>query len=341
MKIKWGNATNIINKLEENLFRQKDMRSVQTLGRQAVIRSHLSLSAALKPDQIDLLDEFRTQRRWLLIILDACRYREFASLTAEYLDCSISACVSEGSNTFEYVRNCWPHEHDVTYITGAPPITTQKFDFSNEELQAQGLMFDNDKLQELYQGYRPVDHISNIIEVWQTDWDSKLKVCPPEPVTDAAINVETGTDHLVVHYFQPHTPFIGEKSKISDVDVPDQLQGGAIDFGIWEAVKAGKISHERLHELYRSNLHRVLGEVARLIHKTEFENIAIMGDHGEALGEYGKYGHSHGYHPFVRIVPWAKVNKVNLIPERQYKGNNPDDMTETVETRLAELGYME
>jgi hypothetical protein len=282
---------------------------------------------------------------WALIVLDACRYDRFRDIYPEYIEAETTPVAAAAKDTFGYLRKCWPEEYDVDYVTGAAPVTTQEFEFSEDE-KADGLVFEGKDLYNIYGGYVPVDHINNIIEVWQDAWDESLGVCPPEPVTDRAIKVAPRSEQMVVHYFQPHEPYIGDTQILGNVNaVKEHLKGGAIGRGIWERVESGEITDNQLLEAYDSNLRRVMGEVALLINEIseEFDHIAVMGDHGEALGEYGQYTHSI-QHPYVRVVPWGLIQGVNknVISEISDRKTITEEGKNTmVETRLKELGYIE
>lgn len=165
------------------------------------------------PSQTTKLDKFRENNRWALIVLDACRYDRFDLISSEYLDVKTQPIAAAAHNTFGYLRECWDGCYDVDYVTGAAPVTTQAFDFSKDSIKADGLVFENEELKQKYKGYIPTDHIENIIEVWRESWDESLGVCPPEPVTDRAVAMAPESTQLVVHYFQPHEPYIGEKKK--------------------------------------------------------------------------------------------------------------------------------
>lgn len=292
--------------------------------------------------QANLIRELEKNDEWLLIVLDACRYDRFERVFDEYFEGEVQEIVSEGYNTFQYVRKSWPEYHDITYVTGAAPINATEFEF-DDRLSLQGISASDKKLAERYDGYRPTDHIKNIVEVWRSNWDENLGVCPPEPVTRAAINQAKSESQLVVHYFQPHVPYIGDERALGyEDDIDDELKGGAIGHQIWERVQHGDISDDRLVELYDSNLERALDNICYVVSNTDFENVIIMGDHGESLGEYGMYGHPNLPNPVIRSVPWASIQATKKRPE-------VDTSTENIETRedesdvkdrLQSLGYI-
>lgn len=294
--------------------------------------------------QVEMVYNLRQNDEWLLVVLDACRYDRFMNIYPEFLEADVIPITSAGKNTFDYLRKNWPDEYGFPYITAAAPVTSKEFDFSEADVSANGLAISGDELRSVYQGYVPANHLHNIVEVWQQHWDEDLGVCPPEPVTDVALSYAKGTNQMVVHYFQPHAPYIGKKQELANKESVDtkSLEGGAISQGIWDRIKEDDITRDELMSLYDENLRRVLKEVVYLIDQVEFENVVVMGDHGEALGEYGKYAHLHPYHPKVRLVPWATITEINtsMIQERgeyQYERQITNQQTED---RLHQLGYL-
>jgi len=68
-----------------------------------------------------------------------------------------------------------------------------------------------------------------------------------------------------------------------------------------------------LRKAYRENLEIVLRYVAVLCYELS-GTIVITSDHGELLGENGKYGHKCGSKdPLLLEVPWFRVTGVKSI----------------------------
>jgi len=271
----------------------------------------------------------REREEFLLVVLDACRYDSFESIAPEYLTFErIEPIESEGLNTFQYVSRCWPDTYpDLEYISAATPV--------NSEAEQD---FDDYVLKHLYRDYVPGEHLLNIRDLWQDFWNPRIGSVPPEAVTDAALEAAGG--RVVAHYFQPHIPYIGRQSLLGHADNEHSrpLEGEPIGAPIMERVRSGDVSRKELRQVYASNLRRVLREVRRLVAETDIETVVIMGDHGEALGEYGIYGHPSIEHPHVRVVPWAVIDGVARYPDRDRNRSSADA---SVEARLAELGYLE
>jgi hypothetical protein len=302
-------------------------------GKVRGVARHAATGLALRtvPSQYRLLEQLRDGDDWLLVVLDACRYDALAGQFHRYFEGEVSAVRAAGRDTFEYVRECWPGQHDVTYVSGATPINS-----SDEEYEADGFA-------ELYGGYTPTDHLFEIVDVWESGWDASLGTCPPWAVTDAAL-ARRDESQLVAHFFQPHAPYIGEERLVGHTNSADArpFQGAPVDSPIWQGVKSGEVSDERLRAAYQANLDAALREVARLVDGVGHDGIVLMGDHGEALGEFGTYAHPRVEHPQIRKVPWARVEGLTEIGEAAAEragGEMTESPTGTVADRLEALGY--
>lgn len=278
--------------------------------------------------QGDRLDELRANDEFLLVVLDACRYDVFEDVAPEYLAFErLEAVRSEGRNTFEYVSLCWPDTYeDVEYVSAATPV--------NSDPRGD---YDEEALRELYGGYVPSEHLPNVRDVWRESWDESIGITPPEAVTEAALESDAG--RVVAHYFQPHAPFVGRQPLLGHTEGADARpnEGEPVDVPVWQRVESGDVSRERLRTVYESNLRRALRSVRRLVEETDLGPVAVVGDHGEALGEYGSFGHDPTFdHPHVRTVPWAVVDGVRAYPD----GGATDSAGGNVRSRLEDLGYI-
>lgn len=321
-------------------LRKTAQRPLASLHDSYVVRKH--------PSQREKIQQLRgDEQRWLLIVLDACRYDKLADVFDEFFVGQVEPVVSSGLDTFEYVRETWPGEYELPYVTAAAPINRTDFDFdSSDPARTQGISATGERLEQKYDGYVPVEHLNRIIEVWRSDWNEELRVCPPEPVTEQALSIFESENprRAVVHYFQPHAPYIGEVRELDQRDDPSpRLKGGALAADIWERAKAGEISRPELSRLYAANMRRALHSVARLVAESNFDRTVLIGDHGEALGEYGRYGHGIE-HPYVRTVPWAEIESVNPgltrvgeYGESEHVGDRDGDVVDV----LQKLGYLE
>lgn len=256
-------------------------------------------------------------REWdVCVILDACRRDELLRVSDEY-----SWLGEIGS--FESLESCTWHWLPST-IQNSPP----------DLLSDTAYVTANPFSERFCDG-----EFAYLDEVWKYGWDGNHGTVPPRPVTDRAISAgrEEDFDRLLVHYIQPHTPFIeldafeGSKQNFSlEYDsLPDE----------WDQVTRGELDSQTAIRGYRQNLELVLDDVSLLLNNLDAEDVVVTADHGESFGEYGIYGHPPTPLDSLSIVPWAETTAVDSgeYEPKQYEQavrKNTD-----VEGRLEALGY--
>lgn len=135
--------------------------------------------------QLWRLQHFRKQEKWLVIVLDACRYdvfRRFVSST----DCEgeIERLRSPALHSQEWALACWTDAFpDVTYVSGNQFVSAEATDRQN---------------------------IGEFIDLSTGD------VTKPEAVRDTVLE-HTDSPKVVSHFMQPHAPYYG-----SDLDLDMQ-----------------------------------------------------------------------------------------------------------------------
>jgi len=266
-----------------------------------------------------------------LIILDACRYDAFAAVSN--LDGELDWKLSSGSATLDWLRASVGDREffDTVYVSANPRISR-------------------------YEGqFHYIDH------VWDWGWDNDLNVTPPEPVTDAALRAveEYPNKRLLVHYMQPHTPYIGPISReelgISSGDEPGRRRalGEVVDETDWgktaeHQLQRGEITARTMIRGYRENLEIVLREVDRLLDGLSGRAV-VSADHGEVFGERGwpyprrVYGHPNRTPAFkLRQVPWlvSKAGNRRTITMEPPETEQDFD-SDGVRNKLHDLGYLD
>jgi len=291
--------------------------------------------------QQKLVHEFTDQDEFALIILDACRYDEFSKMYEGYLDGELQRVWASGRWTAEYVERTWTQSHNLTYINSAPVISDLYFEDRGS-------------------AYRPEEHISNLANVWQTHWEPDLETVPAEAVTAVALDeIQDGPTRLVAHYMQPHVPYIGEIRLEEVGDTELQIESAAsheldadtiLDhenkstYDLLELLENDQISDGKLKTVYRSNLEYVFENVIQLVRRLDCP-VIITADHGEHLGEKGKYLHEEDS-TLIRQVPWFTVSEDEIGTQSDqpfnYQGDvePATDVTKDIEDRLESLGYV-
>lgn len=273
-------------------------------------------------------------RDWdTLLLLDACRYDVFEDVYGDSpLPGNFSMRRSMASGTPDYLTANFSAGtfHDTVYVTANPYVDTEL----------------------------PDNTFHAVVSVWRDEWDNDLGTVLPEAVADAAREAHDThpNKRLIVHFNQPHTPFIGndrlEGRGMTNLHArATGAEGRTVDARTpFERLGAGELDRETVWQAYRSNLERVLPVVDDLL--SEFTGLtAVTSDHGNALGERAwpfpirVYGHPLGILiPALIEVPWL-VHENG--PRREIRSEPPTDLAEPDEVdaatkeRLRDLGYAE
>ena len=255
------------------------------------------------------------EREWdLLVVLDACRVDLLRSVADEYdFLGNIERVESVGSMSKEWMAKTFTDEH-ANEVAETAYVTSNVF--SERMLDA--------------------DRFETLEEVWRDGWDGTADTVLPRTMTDRAIRIarENDPDRLIVHYVQPHHPFV-------DLDAGFDADpfGPALSDTVVDALRKGKIDRERFWKAYQDNLRLALDDVELLLSNVDAERVAITADHGDALGEWGIYDHPVGcLHPAVRTVPWATTTATDRDTHDPEIDREVDDSD--VEDRLQALGYV-
>lgn len=265
----------------------------------------------------------------LLIVVDACRADLFEQTAPvfDYLHHEIETRRSVAPATRNWMQRTFTSEwgqemSDTAYVVSNP--------YSD-------LLLD------------PED-FSYLDEIHRYAWDDEIGTVEPRPVTERAIDIHRSRDpdRLLVHYMPPHFPSIPDHlgfSLPSGDEFAASYKGnnGGWD-SVWDALRAGEISSERVWESYRANLEYVLDDIQVLLDNVDAETAYITSDHGNAFGEWWTWGHPPSmFVPVNRNVPFTKVEATDnqtLDPGLKRKSTRsktePDD---SVEKRLKDLGY--
>jgi arylsulfatase A-like enzyme len=152
-------------------------------------------------------------------------------------------------------------------------------------------------------------------------------------MTNAAIRKgRKGFDKMIVHYMQPHEPFIADDAPITGNET-NKLNA-------WDAASANELSDEQLWQSYQANLRYVLEEVGLLLKNIDAKKVVITSDHGNAMGErLGVYGHPLGWlFSEVRNVLW--IETVSHDEETYHPPERPQKTDSEIDEQLESLGYL-
>lgn len=207
-----------------------------------------------------------------LIILDACRYDVFRDVNR--IEGELQKKTSKASATDEWLRkNFTDYYDDLVYVSGNAFVSRVKeqggFDSSEHFHHTEMLFLDDEALEE--------------------------GVTKPESMTEKALEaVERYPDkRVIIHYVQPHDPFIGEPSLVMGDDGVEDV----LDY----------FDHPKSLEAYRANLERALESVEELVEQLDGK-IVISADHGDSFGEKGIHRHpTQVYIKELTEVPWLEI----------------------------------
>lgn len=214
-----------------------------------------------------------------LIILDACRADAFAEVLRRRADefrgieYSLSSRESLGTYTPEFLTRNFKGLTlpDVVYVTANPYVST---------LLPQGTF-------------------GEVVEVWRERWDPRFNTVLPYEVARSALRARRAhpRGRLIIHFMQPHTPFIGASR------VPGEA--------FWDA--ALRYGLERAKRSYYENLDAAFDVLPAVLGGLGGSSV-VTADHGEGWGEPAPplnvpiFGHPKNVHiPALTSVPWMEA----------------------------------
>ena len=258
------------------------------------------------PDGIDVFAE-----DWdTLVILDACRYDAFVQRST--LPGRTERRISRGSTSSEFIRGNFTGKtlHDVVYVSANGW-------YANLE-----------------------DEIGADVHAFELVERDAMDGLTSRPETVAAAARDAARTYpnkrLVVHFMQPHQPYLGET-------------GERFDFGgdLAATIRRTDASRRDVLRAYCENLDLVLGEVEPLLDDLTGRTV-VTADHGELLGDRERplpirtYGHPEGvYVEELVTVPWhvfENGERKEIVAERPPATADEPDFA-AVERNLEDLGY--
>lgn len=252
----------------------------------------------------------------LLIVLDACRPEWMMAVEDDYRFINdVGTVYSVGSHSKEWISNTFGEQYsselrDTIYITG----NHYADGLGDSELAA----------------FVTAHNYGS----WAYDSASP----PANVVTDLAVHTARNTDweRCIVHYMQPHKPFISRTGDRGEISV----QKWSLAYRPYQKYLRGEITKEELINGFISNLEYVLDEVKLLLSNIDANTTVLTSDHGQALGESGLWDHTIGVkHPAMRQVPWVETTASDEGTLDPGEYTETDYNEKTVSENLQALGY--
>ena len=255
-----------------------------------------------------------------LLILDACRYDMFEE--HNNIEGRLISKISRGASTIEFLKGNFRDRklHDTIYLTANPQLA-----WHEDEIDAE---------------------FFKMIDLWENNesWDDEYNTVTPEALSRKAEEIaeEYPDKRLIVHYMQPHYPFLPYKS--------EQTLDIALEDLFWNKIAEGEleISKEKIWSMYNDNLKRALDAVKPLIENTEGKTV-ITADHGNFVGEKSspipvtEWGHPIGIYDDILVkVPWLEIE---ASTRKEIKTETPENAEESdgeeseIKDKLKALGY--
>jgi hypothetical protein len=260
-----------------------------------------------------------------LVILDACRYDMFESLS-KFSD-PLDTRISRGSSTVEFLRGNFDGGEflDTVYVTANP---------------------------QLYRHHDEIDvEFHDVIDVWREEgWDDEHRTVLPETMTRFAKRAidDYPNKRLIFHYIQPHYPFLGSSDEFDKGHLSETSPNKE---NVWGQLITGEASvePEEVVQLYYDNLERTLPHIEELLDYAERKTV-VTSDHGNMLGERARpipireWGHPRGIYTEELVkVPWLVVESESrpTIVAEDFERNRDAVDQDVVAERLRNLGYAE
>lgn len=303
------------------------------------IRALYAATAAVLQSQVRFGHNIYADDWDALVILDACRVDALREIESEYdFLTNIESRWSRGSTSKEWLENTFieanrDETESTTYITSNYYSTELRED--NWNRLGYPMAESKPVGEPVFQRLLRDDVISasdfeDFISLFDKSVYEDGKQLHPDVVTDCAITVgrENDWERLIVHYMQPHHPFIHRDQPPRAHQEPFAYLSEGGDFEIvWEG--------------YLGNLRLALDSVKLLLENIDAEKVAITSDHGELFGEWGLTGHGVGIpHPNLRKVPWVETTASDTKSyEPEYDRTDEQASEDELHERLEALGY--
>lgn len=274
-----------------------------------------------------------------LIILDACRADCFEAVSAHYLSGKYEQRFSNAGATPEWLFKTFPRalkKHKITYFSANPYVNSMGFNL----LETSGTDYDW-CAADIFESI--IDMWNSPL------WDAELGTLRPENVVKIYRSVpklERTIVHFIQPHLPflhpdanvslPWKPIKIIRGELDEDAPKSSLKTRAYHyaFGVlpkrifghnniitWRIHKLFKIEpksryeklyqlglKDRINEFYEHSVEKTLVQVERLLDEMS-GRVIITADHGERLGENGKWGHRNGNdNPILTTVPWLVVD---------------------------------
>lgn len=240
------------------------------------------------PDQHDLIKE----RGWdVLVVFDAARWDVFSAVVEESVK---KVRTPAESSTADWVTKIWTRDDDlwddVTYISANAMV---------EYTQREDEMVDYD--------CDVSGSVGTYVKAHDFIYDGLVGAVRPDELTEHIIDTPYEPP-IVVHYMQPHTPFIGALSVhlIHSEPIKEWLPESDTASGIYQLADSEMIDNSVLRRAYIENM-KIGWNYGKELQEY-YDSVVYTADHGEVIGP-NNWDHGAATDPRARVVPWYEVKK--------------------------------
>lgn len=193
----------------------------------------------------------------------------------------------------------------------------------------------------------PATVFYTVVNLLESAWSEDEQTVRPEDVVSAAVdaNQRYPDKRLVVHFMQPHFPFLGPAGESIKATIEHGEDADSPEHPWNDQMFHKRYDRDTLTEAYRENHEIALSSVMELHGKIDGQTV-ITADHANLIGERGApvpmrmYGHPIDFpHPNLTRVPWITLGGVRRDVCEDDPLSSVDVSDDVIEDRLAALGY--
>jgi len=241
--------------------------------------------------QIDLIHN----SEWdTMIVLDACRHDFFKKCNT--FKGKLMNVQSIAPHTYSWATNTFTGKYPWLYFSAH--------------------MWIGDKIRPK-KPWNAVQHFKKVLPIWETEWNDDLGTVHPNAVGKYVRKYfeENPEEKCIIHYVQPHGPWIGKPGmKMHWTKELHDQYGVMADY----MAQVKKPPHNFMKKIYKANLNLVLRSIKKYV-KYFPGQVVITADHGEMLGEWDKtyrmglYLHKENFPKWadtlIKQVPWFIMDR--------------------------------
>ena len=256
----------------------------------------------------------------ILIIIDACRFDYFETFYKDVLG---------DIGELKMVNS--PAAWTVGWL---------KTTFEKTALKDTILIWDHPVAERIRNLQRQIEHgkyfdvraqFKKTIDMWELGYDKSLGYLPPDLTTNRVFKElkEDPEARLIAKYRQVHDPYLYYKgetklplSKPKYSSLRKVLYEIVSDEIVWTIRKKFnllpeswlnaiwlKYGREGIIRGYTEDFKLMLNHAKKIVDSYPNKNIVITSDHGERLGEKGRYSHGGKLERIIKEVPWLEIRR--------------------------------